>query len=131
MPEIEITAMTFGPYGVGRLDGKTVMAPNCVPGDRLEVAIESERRDYLLARPIAVIRPGPDRRTPPCPFLPRCGGCDWQAIAYPAQVRLKGEIIAAELARRGQPPSVIGRVLGANFQRVLGDIWGTTSTPLA
>jgi len=99
MPEIEITAMTFGPYGVGRLDGKTVMAPNCVPGDRLEVAIESERRDYLLARPIAVIRPGPDRRTPPCPFLPRCGGCDWQAIAYPAQVRLKGEIIAAELGR--------------------------------
>ena len=99
MPEIEITAMTFGPYGVGRLDGKTVMAPNCVPGDRLEVAIESERRDYILARPTAVIRPGPDRRPPPCPFLPRCGGCDWQAIAYPAQVRLKGEIIAAELGR--------------------------------
>ncbi len=99
MPQLEITAMTFGPYGVGRLDGKAVMAPNCAPGDLLEVEIESERRDYALARPIAVIRPGPDRRTPPCPFLPRCGGCDWQQIAYPAQVRLKGEIVAAELGR--------------------------------
>jgi len=99
MPELEITAMTFGPYGLGRLGGKAVMVPNCAPGDLLEVEIESERRDYTLARPVAVIRPGPDRRTPPCPFLPRCGGCDWQQIAYLAQVRLKGEIVAAELGR--------------------------------
>jgi membrane dipeptidase len=34
------------------------------------------------------------------------------------------EVIAEELARRGQPSSVIEKVLGANFQRVLGDIWG-------
>lgn len=33
--------------------------------------------------------------------------------------------IAEGLARRGQPSSVIERVLGANFQRVLRDIWGT------
>jgi membrane dipeptidase len=35
------------------------------------------------------------------------------------------EIIATELAKRGQPPSVIEKVLGANFQRVIGEIWGT------
>jgi membrane dipeptidase len=34
------------------------------------------------------------------------------------------EVIAEELARRGQPSSVIEKVLGANFERVLGDIWG-------
>ena len=36
------------------------------------------------------------------------------------------EVIAEELSRRGQPSSVIEKVLGANFQRVLGDIWGTS-----
>jgi microsomal dipeptidase-like Zn-dependent dipeptidase len=35
------------------------------------------------------------------------------------------QVIAAELARRGQPSSVIEKVLGANFQRVSGEIWGT------
>jgi membrane dipeptidase len=35
------------------------------------------------------------------------------------------EAIAEELFRRGQPSSVIERVLGANFQRVIGEIWGT------
>lgn len=36
-----------------------------------------------------------------------------------------GEIIAGGLARRGKPSPVIEKVLGANFQRVLGDIRGT------
>ena len=34
-------------------------------------------------------------------------------------------IIAEELLRRGQLSSVIERVLGGNFHRVLADIWGT------
>ena len=96
MPEIEINTMTFGPYGVGRLDGKSVMVPHAAPGDRLEVALKSERRDYAIARIDRIIRPGISRREPPCRFLPRCGGCDWQQIEYHAQVALKGELIAAE-----------------------------------
>jgi microsomal dipeptidase-like Zn-dependent dipeptidase len=36
------------------------------------------------------------------------------------------EIIATELAKRGQPSAVIEKVLGANFQRVIGEIWGTS-----
>lgn len=34
------------------------------------------------------------------------------------------KVIADELARRGQPSAVIEKVLGANFQRVVGEIWG-------
>jgi microsomal dipeptidase-like Zn-dependent dipeptidase len=36
------------------------------------------------------------------------------------------EIIATELAKRGQPAAVIEKILGANFQRVTGEIWGTS-----
>ena len=46
---------------------------------------------------------------------------------YPYVPDLSGpghmQVIASELARRGQPSSVIEKVLGANFQRVLGEIW--------
>jgi len=35
------------------------------------------------------------------------------------------EMIAEELSRRGQPSSVIEKVLGLNFQRIIGEIWGT------
>ena len=33
--------------------------------------------------------------------------------------------VKEELARRGQPSSVIEKVLGANFQRIIGEIWAT------
>lgn len=99
MPEIEITAMTLGPYGVGHRDGKTVMVSGVAPGDRVEVAIRSERRDYSVGAIEQIVAAGAERRATPCPYLPRCGGCDWQQIEYPAQVRLKSELIARELGR--------------------------------
>ena len=97
--EAEITAMTFGPYAVGHVDGRTVMVPNAAPGDRIEVELVSERRDYSIGRIVRLISPGEDRRTAPCPFLPRCGGCDWQQLRHDAQARLKGRIVASELNR--------------------------------
>ncbi len=53
--------------------------------------------------------PGEDRY----PYVPDLNGPDHM------------EIIATELARRGQPTPVIEKVLGANFQRIIGEIWGT------
>jgi 23S rRNA (uracil1939-C5)-methyltransferase len=97
MSEIEISAMSFGPFGVGRRDGKAVMVPGSVVGDLLDVELISERRDYSVARIREILRASPYRRETPCPYLPRCGGCDWQHIDYAAQVRFKGEVIAREL----------------------------------
>ena len=97
MPEIEISAMTFGPFGVGRRDRKAVMVAGAVAGDRLDVEIVSERRDYAVAKIREILRASAERRVAPCPYLPRCGGCDWQHIDYGAQVRFKGEVIAREL----------------------------------
>ena len=97
MAEIEIDAMTFGPFGVGRQDGKAVMVAGAVAGDRLEAEIVSQRRDYSVGKIREILRPSAARRVAPCPYLPRCGGCDWQHIEYGAQVRFKGEVIAREL----------------------------------
>jgi 23S rRNA (uracil1939-C5)-methyltransferase len=97
MPQIDISAMTFGPFGVGRQDGKALMVPGAVAGDRIEVEVVSERRDYAVAKIREIIRASADRRVAPCPYLPRCGGCDWQHIDYGAQVRFKGEVVAREL----------------------------------
>src|ERR1700730_15367194 len=96
MPQIEISAMTFGPFAVGRHDGKAMMVPGAVAGDKLDVEIVSERRDYAVAKIRKVVSASADRRAAPCPYLPRCGGCDWQHIDYGAQGRFKGEVGARE-----------------------------------
>lgn len=97
--QVEIDEMTLGPYGVGRVEGKAVMVPNSVRGDLLQVSISDRHQDYSIGRLDRVLRPSPFRRQPPCPFLPRCGGCDWQQIIYQEQVAAKGRLIAAQLNR--------------------------------
>jgi membrane dipeptidase len=56
-----------------------------------------------------IAAPGEDRY----PYVPDLNGPDHM------------QVIAEELAKRGQPASTIEKVLGANFQRVIGEIWGT------
>lgn len=65
--------------------------------------------DIARRKKLGIGAPGEDRY----PYVPDLDGPDHM------------QIIAEELAVRGQPPSVIESVLGANFQRVLGEIWGT------
>src|SRR5262249_2143568 len=97
--EVEIEEMTLGPYGVGRLDGKALLVANSAPGDMLQVSISDTRRDFSVARLESIVRPGPSRRFPPCRFLPRCGGCDWQQITYSEQAAAKARLVAAQLGR--------------------------------
>jgi membrane dipeptidase len=67
-------------------------------------------QDIAHRKKLGIAAPGEDRY----PYVPDLNG--------PAHM----EIIATELAKRGQPAAVIEKVLGANFQRVIGDIWGTS-----
>jgi membrane dipeptidase len=66
-------------------------------------------RDIARRKQLGIGAPGEDRY----PYVPDLNGPDHM------------QVIAAELARRGQPAAVIEKVLGANFQRVIGEIWGT------
>ena len=67
-------------------------------------------QDIARRKKLGIGAPGEDRY----PYVPDLNGPDHM------------EIIAFELTKRGQPTAVIEKVLGANFQRVIGEIWGNT-----
>src|SRR5271165_5709836 len=67
-------------------------------------------KDIARRKRLGIGAPGEDRY----PYVPHLNGPDHM------------EIIAIELAKRGQPSAVIEKVLGANFQRVIGEIWGAS-----
>jgi membrane dipeptidase len=66
-------------------------------------------QDIARRNKLGIGAPGEDRY----PYVPDVNGPDHM------------EVIATELAKRGQPYPVIEKVLGRNFQRVIGEIWGT------
>src|SRR2546422_4140171 len=83
---LTIERLAYGPAGVGRTDGKVVFVPGTVPGDEVEVVLDAEKKTYATGRVVTLRRPSPQRRPPPCPYVPRCGGCPWQQVAYAEQL---------------------------------------------
>ncbi|HEV3470129.1 MAG TPA: class I SAM-dependent RNA methyltransferase [Pyrinomonadaceae bacterium] len=106
---LEVTVERILPGGVGlaHAEGRTVLVGLSAPGDRLRVRVERARGKTLFASLVEVLSPSPARVEPPCPYFGRCGGCDFQQLAYEAQLAAKAEIIRDSLRRVGhvEPPA--------------------------
>ncbi len=98
---VTIDRLAYGPAGVGRVEGKAIFIPGTVPGDEVEVAITAEKKTYAVGRLVAIQHPSSQRRVPPCPYVPRCGGCPWQQVSYPEQLRAKEAVVREQLRRIG------------------------------
>jgi len=100
--EIVIDALAYGPYGIGRLDGKAVMIPDTAPGDKIVARVVESKERYAVGEVIRLIEPSSLRQTPPCPYVGRCGGCSWQHLLYDTQLRAKQQSVADALRRIGK-----------------------------
>lgn len=99
---LEIDALSYGPHGIGRVDGKAVMIPHTAPGDRIEARIVESKDRYAIGAALRIIEPSPLRRTPPCPYAGTCGGCSWQHLRYDAQLEAKQKSVDDALRRIGK-----------------------------
>jgi len=98
--EVEIEKLVYGGWGLGRSEGKVVFVPLTVPGDRVEVVVRTEKKRYIHAQARQILQPGPGRQDPPCAHFGRCGGCQWQHLAYPRQVEAKRAILTELFSHR-------------------------------
>jgi 23S rRNA (uracil1939-C5)-methyltransferase len=98
---LDIERLTTGGEGIGHADGMAVFVPYSAPGDRLEVQVTQTQKRYARGRSLKVLRASPDRVDPPCPYYYRCGGCTWQHLSYPAQLKAKQALVQETLERIG------------------------------
>ncbi len=104
---VTIERLSYGPAGIGRVDGKVIFVPGTVPGDIVEVVIEEEKKTYAIGRLVALKHASAERRSAPCPYIPRCGGCPWQHVTYAEQLRAKQASVEENMRRIGgltEPP---------------------------
>jgi 23S rRNA (uracil1939-C5)-methyltransferase len=112
--EITVEKLVYGGEGLGRLDGRAVLVPFVLPGERVRVRAISEKPGLVRAGLVEVLAASPDRVPPPCPYFSRCGGCHYQHAPYESQLCLKRAVLRDQLRRIGkiEPPSEIAIVAG-------------------
>jgi 23S rRNA (uracil1939-C5)-methyltransferase len=100
-PRLHLTTgeMAYGPHAVARHAGRVVFVRGAAPDEEVEAVIREEHRTFAFADTVAVLRPSAQRRVPPCPYLPSCGGCPWQHLSYAAQLLAKQRTVEQHLRR--------------------------------
>ncbi len=110
---VTISDIAFGGDGVARLDDLVIFVPFVALGELVEIEITELKKNFARARLRSVISPSPDRVPPPCPYYGICGGCQYQHVAYPAQLLLKHKQIVDLFQRVGKfPAALIAPVIG-------------------
>ncbi len=98
--EVTIEKLVYGGAGLGRHEGKVVFVPFSVPGDRLLVRPVEEKKTFLRADVVRILKPGRGRATPECRYFEKCGGCQWQHIDYAGQIEAKRKILEESFYHR-------------------------------
>lgn len=99
---LDIDALSYGPYGIGRHDGKAVMVPKTAPGDTVVARVVENKERYSVGEIVRLIKPSSLRQEPPCPYVAQCGGCPWQHLRYEAQLSAKQKNVEDALGRIGK-----------------------------
>ncbi|MSU22248.1 MAG: class I SAM-dependent RNA methyltransferase [Opitutus sp.] len=104
--ELEISTLTNLGSGLARVpienrdskiensSGWVVMVPFTLPGERVRVRVFRNHKNYSEADLVAVLTASPDRVAPRCDLFGRCGGCQYQHLAYAGQLRWKQRQVA-------------------------------------
>ena len=99
---------------IARVDGKVVFIENAIPGDVVDVRLSKNKKDWAEGHITAFRRYSADRIEPFCPHFGVCGGCRWQMLPYPLQLRYKQQQVEEVLRRIGKVAlPTVSPILGA------------------
>jgi 23S rRNA (uracil1939-C5)-methyltransferase len=79
--------------------GERLLVPGGIPGERVRLRRRRPVGHSVLCEVAAVVLASPNRVSPRCRHADACGGCAWQHIAYPEQLRRKAATLDVLLRR--------------------------------
>jgi tRNA/tmRNA/rRNA uracil-C5-methylase (TrmA/RlmC/RlmD family) len=99
--QLTITDIAFGGEGVGRVDDFVVFVPFVAVGEIVEAELTEVKKSFGRAKLLRVVQASPDRVEPACAHFAKCGGCQYQHLAYDAQLRMKHKQVSDLFQRIG------------------------------
>jgi 23S rRNA (uracil1939-C5)-methyltransferase len=105
LPLLEkVTIRDIGAEGnaVARVENMVVFVPMLIPGDVVDIKVTRKRKKFMEGKVVRFHEYSPDRIKPRCIHFGVCGGCRWQHLPYPLQLRFKEKQVLDNLARIGR-----------------------------
>lgn len=99
--KLDITDINNLGYGVGKYNGMTVFVAGGVEGDVCDVKLIKVNKSYCVGIIDKILTPSELRIPPACPSSSRCGGCSYQSIGYPHELRLKRNYVINAFRKAG------------------------------
>ncbi|ADZ71727.1 class I SAM-dependent RNA methyltransferase [Polymorphum gilvum] len=95
---LELTITGLGHRGDGLADGPDgpLFVAGALPGERVRARVAGQR-----ATMVDLLQPSPERITPVCRHVERCGGCNVQHLAPDPYLAWKRDLVIEALADRG------------------------------
>ncbi len=118
LPILEnVTITDFAAEGkcVARVDDMVVFVPWAAPGDVADLQVRRKKHSFMEAEILQLRQPSPLRTQPFCQHFGTCGGCKWQHLPYPEQLKMKQQQVKDQLTR-------IGKVELPEFRPILGSV---------
>jgi 23S rRNA (uracil1939-C5)-methyltransferase len=81
---------------------RVVFVPFAVPGDTVDIQLTRKKNSYAEGRVVRFHTRSPQRAEPFCEHYGICGGCQWQILPYPEQLRWKQQQVVDQLTRIGK-----------------------------
>lgn len=89
-------------HGIAHVDGRRVVVPGALPGERVKVKLRRQRRRDQQGELIEILQSAPERVQPRCPHFGICSGCSLQHMDPGAQRTLKQQHLQQLLWQHGQ-----------------------------
>lgn len=102
LEDLSVTAYAAGGKSIAKLEGKVVFIEGAVPGDRVDVKLSKNKKDWAEGKVLRFRKYSDERVTPFCEHFGVCGGCKWQMLPYEKQLQYKQEEVAAQMKRIGK-----------------------------
>ncbi len=115
LEDIAITGIAAEGKALARIDDMVCFVPYCVPGDVVDLQVTKKKHSFMEARVVRVKQQSAHRCSPVCAHYGTCGGCKWQILPYPEQLKWKQQQVEDNLSRIGKialPP--ISPILGSH-----------------
>lgn len=109
---IDITDVGSHGEGVGKFCDFTVFVSGALPGEQVEAKIIVVKKNYAKGQLIDIVTPSAGRIQSPCPYFPRCGGCQLLHWDYEQQLAWKRSRVEHLIRTVGKSSAPVRPVVG-------------------